>query len=105
MPAGKYNIWLEKGAAYPLAFKYLDAANNPVPFTGKHGKLTLFDNSGMSLVSIASTLTDDGMISTRIGATVTAALSNKGGTYRVDLINDTDPDDVDRVLIGSWELQ
>jgi hypothetical protein len=106
MPAGRYNLPIEKGATFRLPIIYRDIASDPIKFDNMVGVLTLFDVNGAVVLKKTSpdgvTLSAEGSIMLELTAVETGALPDEGGTYRFELINGTF---VDRVLKGTWSLE
>lgn len=92
MPAGKTDLYVEKGATFATTLTWRDVNNNPVDLTGYTARLQirraaaaedvlvgLTSGAGLTLGGAAGT------IAVRIEATVTAAIPADAGVYDLEL--------------------
>lgn len=110
MSAGSYNITIEQGVTTQIDFQWKDAAGVPINLTGYSARMQvrpsltspdiLLDctTANSKLVITAGT----GIISLRLSATETAALTVEAGVYDLEVVDGSNK--VTRLLQGAYAL-
>lgn len=109
MPAAELDIIVEKGSKFYKKLRWKDSEGVGIPLTGFSARMQIRKkaDAATTLVSLNSP-TDivleagsvKGLIEIKIGATVTATLPSTSAVYDLEIVNDSDADDVRRLVAG-----
>lgn len=110
MSAAIKNLTIEKGARYFKTFIWRDKTKTPISLSGLSARMHIRENLEDAGFEIELTTTngriqleagaETGRIDLVLGATLTDALSITLGVYDLELYDQTDPDDVNRLMEG-----
>jgi hypothetical protein len=108
MPAGKTNLYIEKGATFHKSITW-EVAGNPVDLTGYSARMMIRASYAAASPLIELTTSNGrialngapGRIDLFIGATDTEALAGSAGVYDLELVNGAE---VTRLLQGEVTL-
>jgi len=110
MAAAKINLTIEKGARYFKTFIWRDKDKTPISLAGLSGRMHIRETIDDTAFVIELTTTngriqlensaETGRIDLIIGATLTDALTITTGVFDLELYNQSDPDDVNRLMEG-----
>ena len=110
MPAAKINLTIEKGAKYYKTFIWRDETKTPISLAGLSARMHIRESVDDAAFVIELTTTngrilleaaaETGRIDLIVGATDTDALTITTGVFDLELYNQSDPDDVNRLIEG-----
>jgi hypothetical protein len=110
MSAAKRNLTIEKGAKYTKTFVWRDSAKSPIDISGLQARMQIretltSDAFAVELTTINGRIVleaggETGRIDLILGATITDAITITSGVFDFELYNDSDPDDVNRLIEG-----
>lgn len=110
MAAARINLIIEKGAKYDKTFIWRDKTKTPISLAGLSGRMQI--RKSISSTDIEIELTTDngriqleaggstGQIDLLLGATITEALTLDAAVYDLELYNQSDLDEVNRLMAG-----
>lgn len=113
MPAGLYNLYVEKGATYYQEFFYLDAAEAPIDITNYAVRMQARPSVQSSTILFEASTVNGyitvngplGKIIVKIPDTVTAAIGScTEGVYDMEIQAPVPSNTVTRVLYGAVEI-
>ena len=110
MAAAKRNLTIEKGAKYNKTFIWRDKSKLAISLAGLSARMHIRENIEDTAFEMELTTTngriqlennaETGRIDLIIGATDTDALTLTTGVYDLELYDQSDPDDVNRLMEG-----
>jgi len=110
MSAARINLTIEKGARYFKTFIWRDKSKVAISLAGLSARMHIRENIDDVGFEIELTTTngriqlepaaETGRIDLILGATLTDALSITSGVFDLELYNQSDPDDVNRLMEG-----
>lgn len=110
MSAAQYEVAIEAGAKLARTFLYKDADGVAVPLTGFSGRMQIRESAESTTVLHEMTTANGGLIfeagavvgqiEMYIGATATEAFTFSKAVYDLEVVNDSDAEDVIRLLEG-----
>jgi len=110
MAAAKINLTIEKGSRYFKTFIWRDKDKVAISLAGLSARMHIRESVESTSFEIELTTTngriqleadaETGRIDLIIGATLTDALTIASGVFDLELYNQSDPDDVNRLMEG-----
>jgi len=110
MAAAKINLTIEKGSRYFKTFIWRDSSKAAISLAGLSARMHIRETIDSTNFEIELTTTngrivlednsETGRIDLILGATLTDALTINSGVFDLELYNQSDPDDVNRLMEG-----
>ena len=114
MPAVEKDLIIEQGATFTHTFIKRDAAKVAVSLAGFDARLQIREEITSSVFLLELTTANGGIvleansetgrIDLYIGATVTEGITWVAGVYDIELVETADPDNVARIVKGSFSV-